>query len=68
MYLARALPLLFPIFAPNWLRSEDSALNLIIFAFLRNPLKFAALVALTMGMTIHKRGINYYLFEFIIKK
>ncbi|EYE78586.1 hypothetical protein SEEH1514_19716, partial [Salmonella enterica subsp. enterica serovar Heidelberg str. N1514] len=22
----------------------------------------------TMGMTIHKRGINYYLFEFMIKK
>ncbi|QIL00819.1 hypothetical protein G9X18_20890 [Salmonella enterica subsp. enterica serovar Adjame] len=46
MYLALGFTITFPIFAPNWLRSEDSkALNPIIFAFLRNPLKFAALVA-----------------------
>lgn len=44
------------------------ALNPIIFAFLRNPLKFAALVAPDNGNDHSQEGINYYLFEFIIKK
>ncbi|KSB80533.1 hypothetical protein LFZ30_20955 [Salmonella enterica subsp. enterica serovar Moscow str. SA20061414] len=46
MYLAWALPLLFPFFVAKLAQKRGfQALNPIIFAFLRNPLKFAALVA-----------------------
>ncbi|MBP1520488.1 hypothetical protein IVU49_01490 [Salmonella enterica subsp. enterica serovar Worthington] len=45
MYLALALPLLFPFLRQIGSEARIPALNPIIFAFLRNPLKFAALVA-----------------------
>ncbi|EKH1616045.1 hypothetical protein O4K16_004520 [Salmonella enterica] len=45
MYLAWALPLLFPFLRQIGSEARIPGAEPIIFAFLRNPLKFAALVA-----------------------
>ncbi|ECL0506779.1 TPA: hypothetical protein ACJFYZ_000957 [Salmonella enterica subsp. enterica] len=56
MYLAWALPLLFPFCAKLAQKRGFQALNPIIFAFLRNPLKFAALVAPDNGNDHSQEG------------
>ncbi|EOX8478786.1 hypothetical protein AIT98_004587 [Salmonella enterica subsp. indica] len=45
MYLAWALPLLFPFLRQIGSEARIPGADPIIFAFLRNPLKFTALVA-----------------------
>ncbi|EAT8350788.1 hypothetical protein ABRC56_004383 [Salmonella enterica] len=69
MYLAWALPLLFPFLRQIGSEARIPGAEPHYFCIFTQSIEICRpCCPQTMGMTIHKRGINYYLFEFIIKK